>query len=422
MAKTNEFSDCLQLADILIKRRDSTASLEFSKGEITNLGLKKLLQIAFYTSLMPEEGRYPSFRLFVDTKNLRKTRELLVTFKPAIVLTKESLRRLAPAIHATQHALYVIEENDKLKCTGIMLLTSEVAGLEIFSSELALNTLPLGLMIRVDGPGQMRATEFYPTYELRESKIKQVKDYKAIQIINNWFKEIGNTLWFQSLQAKEEIIKFGFNAKKRIPQIIASIWSYIIIIVIERKHGGTFLIMPEGALKNCTLQENKNIELKYFTSGINLGKSSLAFWIACLNESNLKGIDNKEFFKRAREWEVTKNKLFCVGHTIADLSNVDGCVILNRNLELLSFGCEIKVEESELKDVTYYDENTGKDFDIKNYGTRHRSAARICAIYPGMIAFVISQDGGFKIFYGQDRSRVNVWHSESIWMRSRDKW
>jgi hypothetical protein len=78
---------------------------------------------------------------------------------------------------------------------------------------------------------------------------------------------------------------------------------------------------------------------------------------------------------------------------LARLSRVDGGVLITDRYQLLGFGVEVVASAEDLRTVRVAG---ALDEDIEQYGTRHRSAFRLCSRYPDAVAFVCSQDGGVK--------------------------
>jgi DNA integrity scanning protein DisA with diadenylate cyclase activity len=76
-----------------------------------------------------------------------------------------------------------------------------------------------------------------------------------------------------------------------------------------------------------------------------------------------------------------------------DHSRVDGGVLITDHYQLLGFGVEVVAPADELRTITLDD---GSKENIEQYGTRHRSAFRLCDCYCEAVAFVCSQDGGIK--------------------------
>jgi DNA integrity scanning protein DisA with diadenylate cyclase activity len=84
---------------------------------------------------------------------------------------------------------------------------------------------------------------------------------------------------------------------------------------------------------------------------------------------------------------------------VAQLSCVDGAVVLTTKLRIIGYGGEITAQSSSLnyvKSANDPDAKSHSKVDINSFGTRHRSAFRICSSFENCVAFVISQDGGIK--------------------------
>jgi hypothetical protein len=99
---------------------------------------------------------------------------------------------------------------------------------------------------------------------------------------------------------------------------------------------------------------------------------------------------------------------------VAALAAVDGAVVLSRDLGLQGFGAEITQGRTPSGDerVEYDDHPAplGKPApaSLADFGMRHRSAIRFCQEVPGSMAFVVSQDGGIRMFHGV-AGRVRQW-------------
>lgn len=86
----------------------------------------------------------------------------------------------------------------------------------------------------------------------------------------------------------------------------------------------------------------------------------------------------------------------------ASLTKLDGAVIINDRLDLVEYGAEILVQTEPTGKTPFevYEKKPGQIkrlIDMRQYGTRHRSAARLVHSIPGAIGFIISQDGGLKL-------------------------
>jgi hypothetical protein len=97
-----------------------------------------------------------------------------------------------------------------------------------------------------------------------------------------------------------------------------------------------------------------------------------------------------------RAWSRVRRKRHAPGKwqkRLARLSRVDGGVLITDHYQLLGFGVEVVAPADELRTATLDD---GSKENIEQYGTKHRSAFRLCDCYSQAVAFVCSQDGGIK--------------------------
>lgn len=83
---------------------------------------------------------------------------------------------------------------------------------------------------------------------------------------------------------------------------------------------------------------------------------------------------------------------------IADLARVDGAVVITDRLTVLGFGAEVIVGPSGLSHVVDQSANryAGRTVSIEDFGTRHRSAFRLCSNYESALASIVSQDGAIR--------------------------
>jgi DisA bacterial checkpoint controller nucleotide-binding len=123
-------------------------------------------------------------------------------------------------------------------------------------------------------------------------------------------------------------------------------------------------------------------------------------------------------------WRWRREKLFLMAKALAGLSRVDGCVVLHQNLAVLGFGGEIRVDEIKASSAPRSLRNlkSGEitpEEELLSFGTRHRSAFRLCKVHPGTVVFVISQDGDLRIFCSTDHD-VYGFQFLHAWVRQSD--
>jgi DisA bacterial checkpoint controller nucleotide-binding len=97
---------------------------------------------------------------------------------------------------------------------------------------------------------------------------------------------------------------------------------------------------------------------------------------------------------------------------LAQLSTVDGALILTSALELVAFGARLQASPWNGKPLLGPDgwgNTSGDTFPAQRYGTRHSSAINFAAACKGSIVFVISQDGPIRAFVWSDEGTVLCW-------------
>lgn len=88
---------------------------------------------------------------------------------------------------------------------------------------------------------------------------------------------------------------------------------------------------------------------------------------------------------------------------VGRLTATDGCVVLDRSLQVRGFGGiidpSLTAAQGGLRFVPPPSDPALTEADLlSRFGTRHRSAYLLCKSCPGSLAFVLSQDGGWRVF------------------------
>jgi len=119
------------------------------------------------------------------------------------------------------------------------------------------------------------------------------------------------------------------------------------------------------------------------------------------------GWDSYQSSAAAQVAEIDES-LFEVAQLLADLTRVDGTVLMTDSLEVLGFGVEIAGELPEVAQVARARDLDGNDREwvrTDRVGTRHRSAYRLCQALHDALALVVSQDGGLRFIR---------WHGDAV--------
>jgi DNA integrity scanning protein DisA with diadenylate cyclase activity len=103
--------------------------------------------------------------------------------------------------------------------------------------------------------------------------------------------------------------------------------------------------------------------------------------------------------------------IFEVAHLIAGLAAVDGAVVMTQRFEVLGFGGEISGNLAGVKAVSKaldVEGNKTVEEPSEGFGTRHRSAYRLCNELRDVIAVVVSQDSNVRFVKYKDGA-VTYW-------------
>jgi hypothetical protein len=210
--------------------------------------------------------------------------------------------------------------------------------------------------------------------------------------------EIGQYLEQELVHREGDYAQTLFGGSKHsVP--VHVVLSKMLRVAVNGRHGGAFVIIPSDSCDSSSY----DIKPKYLAQDLDLGLDMIMFWSACADAAR-KHLKNG-YDDAIRGWTTRKAKMLLDAEAVGNLSCVDGCVILNRRLQLCGFGGEIQVsdEEAQGKPSKFTNYATGEEWEYKSFlkeigGTRHRSAARLCKAHEGVLVFIVSQDGELKAF------------------------
>jgi len=353
---------------------------------ISDKGIGDLVRNCYLASLQPEEGRYPRFLAIVSGG--RRRPELVTQFTPPIPLTDPNvLRKLAPAI-ASDFAISVREEATGLHCEGIAVNLWKKNFL--FDPPRRIRTtseMPLlnGLCIRVEKPGEITIAEEHLTYHTRGGRGWPEIDLGFAPGVYQWLCEL--TSWVGKRLINPEACGFSEADLHGVVSngLVDILWARVLYIAQNLRHGGAFVIRPTG--------EVGGIEIKRPTTGLHLGEVLVSHLNGVVEESGTFSSGRYSLLDRAA--------------TLAHLSTVDGCVVLDRSLRLQGFAGHIQVDDeylgSQSRAFTNGTSELRSQEDLRTLGARHNSAFRLCKAYPHQLVFVISQDGDVRLFSSDEK-------------------
>ena len=359
--------------------------------ELSKNGLINLIDLAFKVGLKKEESRYPRFQIYIPVSGYNiESFQLLVRFDTPIKLDVSTLHRISSGILPRPYALYIGEsDSDKIIAYGFIRIETFDTKLINTSKPPSLRIYP-GLILSIEEPGVLNVLLFNnilipPTLTLRYGKIAINYNPTTTSIVKPIYADIAINIVRKNKQG---------NLSSEISKHIGYIWSYILSLAVDFGHGGQFIILPSDSLLD-SIQDDNPLDVNYRATEPNLGVQ-IADLVA------------------AEQIKEEYQFLLDSARAIAKLSTADGCIVFDRGLRLLGFKGEVLVKETpdcvelDLDSETLKAKEPPKPFNLNQFGTRHRSAARFCGKVPGGVVFVVSQDGDIRLFMRLDDGKVGV--------------
>ena len=369
--------------------------------------LANLIYPAFQSSLCLEEGRQVRLRIAFNPKPKRFT----VRFAEPIPCTAGQLVKLAPTIGLGSRWVVALPDDNArnlVRIAGILdpdILPIDRTFRHPHNGLVHYQNQFQGLKVAVLGPGWIRVTIDAESFDLRNCCLRQRLVVGRIHYVADWFREVAQGLTIKNRQVGTGLVR------RLIVNVLAK--------VSEARHGGCLLILPAAIeLPDLPLKIKYRLESDILCTAI--AERACAEPPHDMPTSRLE----RAAIGPARPFLVDDSMLADsllldrdldqVIDFLASLATVDGAVLLSRDLRLWGFGAEITASRplSEDEHVEYDDhpEPLGKPAPepLSDFGMRHRSAIRFCQEVPGTMAFVISQDGGIRLFHSVE-GRVRQW-------------
>jgi hypothetical protein len=303
----------------------------------------------------------------------------------------------------------VVERNKGLFCDGVMNVGT--MGYEWTPGYPGISQVggPPAYELTIRDPGHIIVSSPGGSYALRGGTIRRLSPYWALNPVRALHGDFVRYIKAEITRTKGSDASALFGGIDRSPLTdgFFNIVSRMLRVAVESRHGGAFVILPPDSDSPATL----NIHMKYPASELDLGLNAISFWLACVEYAHLEAKDQS--LLKLKESVVCRTKMLTEAEVCGNFSSVDGCVVLNRHLQLRGFGGEILVSEEQARQSTRAFRNimSGEEWPYEEFmkgigGTRHKSAARLCKAHPGILVFTISQDGDLKLFCS-DQDQVN---------------
>jgi hypothetical protein len=379
-------------------RRDSVlmALNAGTRGPINGRVLQDLLSVAYQASFLKDEGRYIRGRLFLPGSREPGPRKIVPFSSPLPLTEANMLRLLGPILISPDSALSLTVTGESVFCDGVFLMSENDVDVPIPDVSLRRMGGHQGLTVSILDPGELVISEGILRLDLRATRIVDERDVAFAPLVYHWLEQCMGQV-YQRCQEKDGP---GMKALNFAPiQEVNWLWSKVLSSARDLKHGGCFVIVESPS---------PMIQTKFRTERLCIGDQLGEYWLACARAAVLK--DQEGFADAVQECNRMRHVLLSSIQALAGLSATDGCVTLDKNLNVLGFGGIISITpDMPTPTRTLANHETRDPIDeqalIAKSGTRHKSAFQLCKYHEGSIAFVISQDGGIRIF-ASDKDNV----------------
>jgi hypothetical protein len=382
--------------------------------------LKELLDLAYQTSLLREEGRKLTFRILYlprdkgkkrGTTSVNRRNSRLAEFSNDRQFTIAELRRLAPAADAIRSMICVDYVKGEWRVWAILDTGANWWNFSRHESSSG-TPPPENLAIYSQGPGELTISSGgFTLLSLRSGSV-YVPLGSALHRgpVSSHFQPARELLYKETIEKLEQEVWDEDGEDDDYPNRFYDMClSRILSGIRELGHGGTLIVVPDHLSLNdsrltdrITIKHQCNYDFAWnlMIQSLELHNKYYALHFP-LWESK-KPIATNDYHSisilASRRLENSESLSDCL-RFIASLSSVDGALILTTKMRLIGFGGEITAQSPTLQNIQLSanpDASALKRVSIESYGTRHRSAFRFVSSYEDAIAFVISSDGGVK--------------------------
>jgi hypothetical protein len=380
--------------------------------------LCEALSVAFQASLTSEEGRLVRFRLllmpFDDLPEGGRPGEgvLRLRFEPSRSLHADELRRLSPSAPFETSLIGVQVEDERLRIWGIA--HSGPAWLApTWGGRSVVPNWTYDPIIHATGPGQLAV-------RCAGSLVGGLERGSIVDALLDVF----DSEWLPALFARErqavQAEHAALQATMSSPTTVESslvgrigqqMLRRAIQLVRGARHGGMILVVDPAAPRGTD-----GLRLKYRFGRDEPSHRYRTLLLRILElvaaSTPKQSVGWLDFATNgSSELERLEQSVFELSRLVANLSAVDGAVVLDKRLGLVGFGAEVSAELPTPEPVWRALDTEGRKrelYDVENVGTRHRAAFRFVNDHPEGMAIVVSHDGGVSFVANRD-GEVFVW-------------
>src|SRR5262245_7639139 len=422
-----EFARALLEEFHAVQQSDFGNWLSFSCSDESVRGV---IELAYFASLLEEEGRPTRFRIvFGDDDADSVPYPLLARFDtPVVISDVADVMKIAPALSRQEVALWMTERKGKkgeswLECLGLLNAGVDAQRVMIgFPDAVVTGSQTVvhrqtHLKLSVEGNGHLRANfGLLWEYALRAGAIMPTTLVSMTPPLEAMLLETERIIP-QRCKALHPDLPLPEYVMQNVREI-TNLWTRILDSAVSRRHGGAFLVLPEPEVSLHLIRNKYNIH-----DGVPINLDLGAYLSECsascgrlFNLRRLTGAEGSEALvqqlcDQQNDWLTRRNQFHIALNAVAGLSEVDGCVVLDRGLRVKLFGGKIHSASTngavatkplDLRD--WYERDVSIEPFIRKLGTRNQSACQFCREHPHAFAFVVSQDCDLRVYCSDDES------------------
>lgn len=409
---------------VLTRWGEATAAGQIDLPTPASSTLAHVLSTCYLATLLREEGRPVTFRLavsepeaFAPAAGPPSGLHRLVFARP-LPLDEHELRRLAPAVEFSRSLIGATDAGGKPTIWGVIhsgphWLQSVRGGREVEQ------TIPPVLIVAATGPGRLLVTAGALTLAALTNGALSGREVDVFQArwLHERLSEVGRATWAAHMRERERATRPWADVHPTFGAVLAGhVLRRIVATIRAAQHGGTLIIVPAGRVAEL-LVDGSYLRVKYgFTDDEPRRRIATLMADIMTELARNAGPDaavrwNTYEASRAQRLREMDEALFEVAHLVADLTRVDGTVVMSDRLEILGFGVEISGELPQVLRVARARDLEGTDREwvrTDRVGTRHRSAYRLCQAVRDALTLVVSKDGGLRFIRWHDDG-VTYW-------------
>jgi hypothetical protein len=383
--------------------------------------LEEALSAAFQASLTTEEGRPTRFRLLLTgpaqlpDAGVPNEGVLRLTFDRTRPLNGDELRRLAPSVPFETALIAAHAEQDKLRIWGVA--HSGPAWLApTWGGRSVVPNWTYDPIIHVTAPGQLAvrcAGQLIGALErgLLVDAALDVFDSNWLPIL---FARERQLIQQEHAALQTRVASPTSVEHSLIGKVAQQMLRRAIQLVRGAHHGGLILIVDTS--NGMVTKPLRGLRLKYSLAQDEPAHRyrTLLFQIleAVAATTTKASVGWSDFASnQSARFEELEQAVFEQSRVLANLTAIDGALVLDKRFSVLGFGAEVSAELPTPERVWRALDTEGQSLqgeDLENVGTRHRAAYRFVNDHPDGLAVVVSQDGGVS-FVAKREEQVVFW-------------